>query len=554
MIISLLNTLLILLLISNLQIFAQAKNGTFDEIKNSISMDAVKRHLQFLGSDLFEGRGTGTMGGNLAAKYLALEFDQLNLIPIGDENTYYQYIQMHGSFPNQNSELNLFFNDEKIELKLWEDYLLYRSGEQTFIPNQLPLVFVGYGIIAPEFDYNDYQLIDVAGKIVVCLSGEPNSDNENFFDADEPTIYSTPDAKQRIALSRGARGCIIIPKELIGKPKEWIAKQNLFSFEDVTLAYRVTSNLSLVINPVTANKLFLGSQFSLNDILLKHENNSIKSFELKTKLSFSGDFSERDFVAPNIVGMIEGSDRELKDTYVLVSAHYDAFGIGKAIQGDSIYNGVFDNAIGTSVLIEIAKAFTQLNERPKRSIIFLLTTGEEKGLLGSTYYADHAIFPLYKTIANVNIDGIAYLDKFKTLIGVGKELSTLEENLIQVAKKNNLSIQQIPAMFRQTEALSRSDQWAFARAGIPAILIMDGTEYVNIDSKEGIISLINFQNKYYHSPFDDLTLPINYDAVNQHAQILFEFIYTLANSEIEPEWRKGSPFINARLRSRAEKF
>ena len=215
------NTTLFLLLSAS-QFFPQA-NDIFSEANKKISEDNIKRHMQFLASDIFEGRGTGTTGGNLAARYIALEYAKYGLKPCSKGNNYYQYIPMHGSFALPSSELKLYSGESETTLKLNKDYLLFNSGQQTFVPIPLPLVFVGYGIIAPEFDYNDYQSVDVEGKIVVMLKGEPDSDDPDFFNGRVPTVYSSPNAKQRLAISRGAAGCIIIP---VGD--NWKEKENQF--------------------------------------------------------------------------------------------------------------------------------------------------------------------------------------------------------------------------------------------------------------------------------------------------------------------------------------
>ncbi|MEW6195698.1 MAG: M28 family peptidase [Bacteroidota bacterium] len=515
--------------------------------------EAIRRHLNFLGSDLFEGRGTGTTGGNLAAKYLALEFERTKLKPIGSNKTFYQYVPLHGSKPLTSSKLEINVRDKTIPLKLNDDYVLLQAGEQTFIPNQIPLVFVGYGIISPEYDYNDYYNIDVEGKVVVFWDGEPELEDESFFDGKNPTIYSSLEAKQRIALSRGARGSIFIPSPDNAKYKDWDQVINNYSFEYLSLAYSAASTFGAILKPGAAKLLFEDSGYSIDDVNTMVKTNSIKSFPLNSRLSFKGNFKERDFLAPNIIGLLEGNDPDLKNSFVIVSAHYDHLGIGPSINNDSIYNGVFDNAAGVSVLIEIAKEFSKPENTPGRSIIFILLTGEESGLLGSKYYIDNPVVPLYKTVANINIDGVASFDKFKSVVGIGKEYSTLEDFLNITAQKSGLSVITIPPLFIQAESFTRSDQLTFASAGIPAILISEGLDYVNLSYEEGLEKMINFASKIYHTPFDDLTLPINYDAVIQHTGFLYSFIAEIANAEKEPEWYKGSPYINARLRSIAEK-
>jgi hypothetical protein len=500
---------------------------------------------------LFEGRGTGTTGGNLAAKYLALEFNKIGLKPAGNDNTYYQNIPMHGSKALPSSRLILHNGSEAEELKLNLDYLLYQSGSHTFIPLPTHLVFVGYGIIAPEFDYNDYQSVDVEGKIVVFFEGEPYSDDKNFFEGEIPTIYSSPEAKQRIAISRGARGSILIPLPE-SDLNYWEKLKKDFAFENISLAYSVSSNFSAIINFETAKKFFKNSGFSFNDVKKMHSENKIKSFNLNTNLSFKGVFQERDFIAQNVIGLIEGSDPILKNKFVIVSAHYDHLGIGPVVNGDSIYNGVYDNAAGVSALLEIAHTFFQPGNTPRRSIIFLLLTGEEFGLLGSKYYTNNPIFQLYRTVANVNIDGVASFEKFKSIVGIGKEHSTLKNFLERTAQKFSLEIVDIPPQFAYSESFASSDQISFASAGIPSILVAEGLDYINITKEEGLAKYLEYITKYYHTPFDDLLLPINQDAAMQHINILFSLIKDLSTNDIEPEWNKGSPYLNARLRSIAE--
>jgi len=514
------------------------------------SAASIEKHFNVLASDIFEGRGTGTTGGDLAAKYIALEYSKYGLKPVGNETSYYQNIPMHGSFPLPSSELKIYLDSKETTLNLEIDYLLYKSGQQTFIPLPLSLVFVGYGIIAPEYDYNDYQSVDVEGKIVVFLQGEPQSDNPDFFNGNIPTVYSYPSSKQRIAISRGAAGSILIPDS---SKLNWSKQVSDFAFEDVNLAYSASNNLSIMMNPNIAEIFFQNSDYTFDQILQMKAVNKIVSFPLKTKLTFKGEYTQRDFLSQNIAGMIEGSDSELKGTYVIISAHYDHLGIGPIVNGDSVYNGALDNAIGVSVLLELAKSYSELNISPKRSIIFLALTGEEKGLLGSSYYIDNPLVPLYKTVANINIDGIAFFRDFESVVGVGSEFSTLKTFLSETASNLNLTVEEIPSEFNQFEAFNQSDQVSFATAGIPSILVLEGLKNKNKSKEEVLNAFVDYIVNRYHSPFDDLSQKIDYIAAAQHTLVLFNLADIIANSEDTPQWESGSPFINARLRSIAEK-
>lgn len=539
----------LLILIISSSLYSQVQSSFFQHDLKSSAV-SIEKHMQVLASDVFEGRGTGTTGGDLAAKYIALEYAKYGLKTVGNEASYYQNIPMHGSFPLPSSELKIYQGDDEISLQLDKDYLLYKSGQQTFTPLPLQLVFVGYGIIAPEFDYNDYQSVNVEGKIVVFIDGEPESNDPDFFDAEQTTIYSSPVSKQRLAISRGAAGSILIPAET---NFIWDEQVSNFAFEDVSLAYSASSNLSLLLNPTKAELIFNNSEFSFDQIIQMKEEKKIFSFPLKTELTFKGEYTQRDFLSQNIAGMIEGSDDDLKDSYIIISAHYDHLGIGPSIQGDSIYNGALDNAIGVSVLLELAKNFSELNPHPKRSIIFLALTGEEKGLLGSIYYTDYPLVPLYKTVANINIDGIAFFRNFKSVVGIGSEYSTLKNYLIQISQDFDVTVEDVPPELNAVDAFNQSDQLSFAMAGIPSILVLEGLSNSSLTRDSVLISFIDYIINRYHSPSDDLSQNIDYLASAQHMELLFSLTNNIANSEEEPEWNSGSPFINARLRSVAEK-
>lgn len=539
----------VLIIIIPVNLLPQNKNSFYSAF-NSISPDEIKKHLNVLAHDSLEGRGVGTNGGEIAAEYIAKQFSNYGLNIVIPDNSYFQNIPMHGSIPLSSSELMLVMENDTTYLEYSKDYFLYRSGQQTFLPTALPLVFVGYGIVAPEFDYNDYQSVSVEGKIVVYLDGEPYSEDVEYFDGNFPTVYSYPESKRRIAISRGAAGTIQIP---LNNFEDWTSIQKDFLFEDVTLAYSVSSNLSILINPGIVEKLFQGSTHQFKDVIKMHNENRIESFLLQTSLKFRGVFKERNFVSPNVIGLVPGSDSDLKDTYLIISAHYDHLGIAATGSKDSIYNGALDNAIGVSVFLELANAFAGLENKPKRSIIFIATTGEEKGLLGSGYYTDNPLVPLYKTIANINIDGIAMFKDFESIVGVGSELSTLEKWLTNTAEKYNLILQDIPPQFKSFDAFNKSDQLAFALAGIPSILVLEGIKNKTKSEEVVLEAFINYYLNFYHTPKDDLNLEIDFEAASKHAKLLFDLCFNLANSNDIPEWKKGSQFINARLRSKAEK-
>lgn len=531
------------------QVFSQNEYACKNSI-GKISVLPLQKDLTFLAADSLEGRATGSSGAKKAADYLASNLAEMGLIPMGD-NGYFQSIPMHGSQPLDDSQLRLFIGDELQDLTLGQDYLMLKSGAQIYVGTPAQLVFVGYGIIAPEFDYNDYQGIDVSGKIAVFLSGEPKSNDPSYFAGSKSTIYSYPESKQRLATSRGAIGSVLIPNPRI-KPENWSKYRQEYAFEDVTLAYAVTAHLALMVSHRTAHQLFQDTDHKLEDIFAMDRFNRIRSFPMAARISFKGEFIERDFIATNVAAVLPGRDPQLGNTYLILSAHFDHFGIGPEVNGDTIYNGALDNAIGVAALLEIARAFTSSPVSPRRSVLFLFLTGEEKGLLGSRYYTDHPVIPLHKSIANINIDGIATLDQFNDVVGIGGEFSTLGEELNKVAAELDLQMTEVPEEFLQAESFERSDQISFAQAGIPAILLMNGLWFRTISREQAIHRLMSWFEQVYHSPFDDLKQDINYDAVGQHTRLIFAFACHLANNPGEPRWYSNVIYANTRLQTQAE--
>lgn len=450
------------------------------------------------------------------------------------------------------SELVFHLAEQQLPLTLWQDYILYTAGQQTFIPAPLPMVFAGYGIFAPEYDYNDYHHIDVANRIVVYLSGEPGSDDPEYFAGEQPTVYSDPLFKHRLAIARGARGTVMIPSPRKNRFLDWDYWVQQFTFEDVKLPYGVLDNLNVLLKVDAAWPLFTDAHHSLQDVFQFDRDGTMRSFELEARIRFKGEFYERDFVGQNVVAMLPGSDALLRDSYVIVAAHYDHLGVSTPVAGDSIYNGVIDNAIGVATTLEIARVIQKMAEPPHRSLLFLFVTGEEKGMLGSKFYCDQPAVPLHRTIAAINIDGIAILDRFRSLTGVGAAYSSLADILQVVASERNLDLAPPPPSFEARDPFLSSDHYSFARAGIPSILLMEGLDYCRLSAEKGEQRFWDWGDQIYHTPFDDLSQPIYYDAVQQHADILLSFILGVANSFVSPQWYPGVPYINARLQTIAE--
>lgn len=522
-----------------------------DPLLQAVSVDSIWTDALYLGSDYLAGRAPGTLGGDRAAEYLAGRMERIGLVPMGDNGSYLQHMPLYGGTPLLDTRLTLSRDGERIDLDFEEDFLLYTTGAGTRISTPLPMVFAGYGIVAPEFDYNDYQNLDPAGSIVVFLSGEPYSDDPSYFEGGADTRHALPIVKQLTALARGAAGTIMIPDPRIHGDRTWDEWVRMFGFEHVTSPYNPPKGLDVLVHPDRASLLFEGSHHRLAEVYDMDARGRMQTFPLAWKADFHGAFRERDFLSANVIGLLPGSDPDLHGTCVLVSAHYDHLGTGPALDGDSIYNGVVDNALGTAMALEIARVLAASPEPLRRTVVFLLTTAEEKGLLGARFYCRHPVFPLHNTVANVNIDGAAIIDTFDDVVGVGGSLSTLERYLEEAVLPLGLSVSPVPARFRR-EAFLMSDQYAFAEAGIPSILIMEGQHYRNLSSEAGFAAFMEWSATRYHTPKDDLEQGLNLLAVREHCRVNLALITTLARSDVPPEWHPGTPHVAARLRSRAE--
>lgn len=522
------------------------------DVLRDLAASRLAAHIQFLGHDSLRGRAPGTPGGQAAAEYIAARLREYGIDPAGPHGSWFQPVPIHAGRPSPGTRLRIQGPRRSVTLALGDDYLLYTTGAATLIPSPVPMVFAGYGISAPEYDYDDYHDIDVRGAVAVFLSGEPPSADSAYFDGDHLTAHALPETKQRQALAHGARGSLLIPSPRETAGPQWSGLQAEFSFPHRALPYGAAKNLAAVLHPRAAEFLFHHARRSFREIMHADSCGRMESFPLHPRLCFHGSFQEEDLTAPNVVGQLRGSDPLLREQWIVLSAHYDGLGTGRPVRGDSIYNGVIDNASGVAALLEVARAMEAHPRRAPRSVLFLFTTGEESGLLGARYYCDHPLAPLHRTAAHLNFDGLAFLDMFDDVTGVGAGESTLEEILQRVAAGLGLAVSPIPALFSGHDEILRGDHYAFASAGIPSLLVQEGTAYRNIGSDEGLRRLVAWGRETYHTPFDDLAQPIRVEAAFQHLQLLAALSDTLARTLIVPQWKPGSPFAAARLRTLAE--
>lgn len=520
-------------------------------IAETVDIETYWRHATRLGDDALAGRAPGTEGGAAAAAYIADQLRALGLEPPAATHSYTQPVPLHGAMPLDACRLVLSRPDTTVTLELWRDYLLYATGDETEVAAARPVIFAGYGIVAPEYDYDDYHSIDVEDAIVVFLEGEPRASDPWYFDGRFETHHAQVGVKQRLALSKGAAGSILLQSEETLGDASWARLQREFRFEHVTLGYGVPGNLSLIVSARGARELFAGSRHDLDETWAMDAEGTVESFPLETRLSFRGAFATRDFLSPNVVATVPGTDAALAASYVLISAHYDHLGVGTPVRGDSIYNGLIDNASGVAACLEMARVFSSTGGL-RRSLLFVFLTAEETGLLGSRHYVENPLVPLHRTVANLNVDGIAFLDTFDDVVGVGARYSTLGASVEETARALSLHVSPVPEPLLNRDVFEQSDQLAFALAGIPSVLVQEGTDFRTLGPLTARRRLLEWGQDVYHTPFDDASQPIDLDAAREHLEVLLDLVRRVANANEAPTWYEDAPFALARMQSIAE--
>ncbi len=507
------------------------------EIKDS----DLQAHLEFLADDLLEGRDTGSRGARLASMYIATQFERYGLSGAGEKGTYFQTVPLSEYRVKPESAVLVEVDGEMIPLKYMDDFVV--TGMSNGTPATYELTYAGFGIKADEYDYDDYAGLDVAGKAAVYVSGEPKSDDEAFFEGEKRTRYSSGREKRKAAEKAGAGGSLGVVRKDQLTAFPWERLQGFLTRPRVRLSQPDDSGSvpelpSVLVHADAAELIFAGSGHSYSDIDQEATAGKTTTFAMQKKVTFDIRFDKRDFNDRNVVGFLEGSDEELKSELIVFSAHYDHVGIGRPVAGDSIYNGAADNASGVSGLLELAEALSSLPKAPKRSLLFLAVTAEEKGLLGSRYYVAHPFFPLAQTAANFNLDMLGISDTTGIVV-YGIDRSTLGEPMRRAAARFGLQI--YPDDMPEQRIFYRSDHYNFAVKGVPTIYPSYG---VNRQTMPEVA-------KYYHRPSDDPGLQaLNYRLMQRHVQMVFQAALWVANADDSPQWHAGDEFEKIRMQQK----
>jgi peptidase M28-like protein len=514
-----------------------------EELLQRISAEGLRAQIAFLADDLLEGRGTGTRGYQLAANYVRAQFEEMGLKPAGVNGSYFQNVRFRKiELLQDKSSLTLKHNGSTRILTIFKDYVMGGDPVSADTTAEGQVVFVGFGVSAPEFDYDDYAEIDVRGKIVAALYGAPPR-----LPSAPGAHFSSSEQKLRTAAEHGAIGFISIwagkteqrtPfSEYVrfsrGPALRWLDEKGLPN--DVQPKIRGSARIS----SSTAAIMFEGAPKSWKDALQAAENSQPQALELKTSVSMHMVSRYSEVESPNVAAILPGSDPQLRPEYVVFTAHLDHLGIGDPVKGDSIYNGAADNASGTAALLEMARAFSELHPAPRRSLLFLAVTGEEEGLLGSDYYAHNPTVPITQIVANINMDEVSFLYDFQDIVPLGGEHSSLGAVADDVARHMGLTMS--PDPLPEEVYFIRSDQYSFIRRGVPALYIEEGLQSVDpqLDTKK---MQFDWETQRYHLPSDDMNQPFDFNATVKCTRVDLAVGYEIAQQTERPHWNAGDFF------------
>ncbi len=515
----------------------------------TISPERIRAHVRFLAHDLLEGRGTGQRGGDIAAEYIATQFGLYGLKPAGENGTYMQKVPMVGITPASGTTFSVApGNGAPIALKVLDEYVAYDQTQQPQSDIDAPIVFVGYGIHAPEYNWDDYKDTDLKGKVLLMLVNEPtSSDDPKFFNGKALTYYGRWTYKYEEAARRGAVGAILIHQtEMASYP--WEVVRNSNSGEKSYLKVDGTPKLKAAswIQFAVAQKLAADSGLDLSKLMTSALSRDFKPVPLSVKLQARIVSKIRSFASNNVIGMLPGADAKLRDEAVLYTAHYDHLGVRPDMPGDNIYNGANDNATGCGVLLELARAFGQVSQKPRRSIIFASVTAEEQGLLGSEYLGKHPPIPAGKITLDLNYDDLPPLGSPEDVEVSGAERTNFYRTVEATAKDFRLAIR--PDSHPEAGYYYRSDHFSLARVGIPSFSVNEGVKYRGHDEAWGLAQDEEYNKNHYHQPSDEYRPEMDFTGDGTMGRFGFVLGWQAAMQARLIGWEKGDEFEAARVK------
>ena len=517
----------------------------------AISADSLLQHIKDLSADSMEGRAPGTPGEEKTVAYLVRQFQALGLKPGNPDGTFLQNVDLIGYKAHPTASFTA--GGKTVALRYPDDYIANsrHNRAETKVPSS-DVVFVGYGVVAPEYGWDDYKGQDMRGKTMLMLVNDPAVPAPNapagdttqldstMFKGKAMTYYGRWTYKYEIATAKGADAAIIIHETgPAGYPYEVVRSSNSseqFDVRSASAANRVPVEGWLRLEK--AKELFRAAGLNFDSLKAAAKRKDFAPVALNAKASFDVKIDARQIQSKNVVARVEGGDA--KDEYVVYTGHWDHLGRDTALKGDQIFNGALDNASGTSALLEIARAYTKLPAPPKRSILFLAVTAEEKGLVGAKYYAQNPLYPLAKTAANINIDGVNQWGKTSdfTVIGLGN--STLDDVLMSVLRADGRTVR--PDAEPEKGFYYRSDHFEFAKQGVPALDPDAGIEYVGKPGGYGMRKREEYTSRDYHKPSDEVKADWDFAGAIDDLRALFRVGYVVAQSSELPQWKPGTEF------------
>jgi len=541
----------ILTLTVSLLVFGSVLSQQTKSTPSGINEATLKGHIRFLSDDLLEGRGTGARGGEIAAKYIAAQLEELGAKGAGENGSFFQPVSLVGVKADPKTTLTISGANGNESFKFADDFVAFTGAQTESVDVNADLVFVGYGINAPEQKWNDYKGgdADYRGKILVMLVNDPpaTTAEPNLFGGRALTYYGRWTYKYEEAARRGAVGAILLhTDQSAGYPWSVVRTSNgSWRFDIARGANDSTPFLqfrSWVTDDAARRLMKLAGQ----DLDALRSKAATREFQpvnlgLKGKLNLKSEVKR--VAAPNVVGILEGSDPQLRNEYVVYSAHWDHLGIGAPNKdGDTIYNGALDNATGCAVVLSIAESIarTPMAQRPKRSSLFLFPTAEEQGLLGAEWYAKHPVVPLDKTAANVNLDSMNVLGPTHDFIPLGAERSTLKAVVEAVARDMGLRV--APDARPEQGSFFRSDHFPFAKAGVPSISLKEGDDYVGRSKEWSEEQFKAYNTAHYHQPSDEMRDTWDYRGMIQEAEIALAIGRRISDMPEKPRFNPGDEF------------
>lgn len=534
----------ITLIVFGMVVSQQSKPSSF-----GLNEATLKAHIRFLADDLLEGRGTGARGGELAAKYIAAQLEAVGAKGAAENGSFFQPVSLVGVKADPGTVLTVSGASGSESFKFADDFIAFTGAQTESVDVDADLVFVGYGINAPDQKWNDYKNpdADYRGKILVMLVNDPpaTTAEPNLFGGKALTYYGRWTYKYEEAARRGAVGAILLhTDESAGYPWSVVRTSNGSWRFDIARTASDTTPFLQVRSWVTdeaAHRLMKLAGQDLDTLRAKAATRDFQPVKLGLKGKLNLKSEVKRVAAPNVVGVIEGSDPQLKNEYVVYSAHWDHLGIGAPNkEGDTIYNGAQDNASGVAVVLAIAETIAQMPQRPKRSSLFLFPTGEEQGLLGAEWYANHPVVPLDKTAANVNLDSLNVLGPTKDFIPLGAERSSLKGVVEAVAREMNLRVS--PDARPEQGSFYRSDHFPFAKAGVPSISLKEGSDYVGHTKEWGQEQFRAYNTAHYHQPSDEMRDTWDFRGMIQQGEIALAIGRMISDMPEKPRFNPGDEF------------